>query len=122
MKKITRYFIKTDNPTYEIGNNQVHCRICTSLKSHLNDGNSKILHSYMAEGKAKCSADDKFDITKGIKIATARAEIDYHKHYRKWLDSHHTVLMRMLNAAVILDKDCESQIEHNIKYVEDLIK
>lgn len=122
MKTIEKYYIKTDNPIYTIGNNKVTCTIGTFLKGKFNDGTSKALACYYGRGKSKCSPEDKFDLVKGIKIATARAENDYHKHFVKVLDKQIEGLGTEIDALYTLTDDCASQIAHNNAYVHSLIE
>ena len=116
-----RIYIKTHNPEYTIGNNVVTCSISTSLIMEYDNGINQILTNVKVYSKAVCHKDDKFDITKGIKIATARAENKYHKYYRKYIDKQELNIKEYFAALMRVRNMNIEQIDHNDKYIKDLI-
>lgn len=116
-----RIYIKTRNPEYTIGNNVVTCSIHTSLIVEYDNGMNQVLAGVKVCSKAVCHKDDKFYIAKGIKIATARAENKYHKYYRKYIDKQKVEIKEYLDALMRIKQMNVEQINHNDKYIKDLI-
>jgi len=117
-----RIYIKTRNPEYTIGNNVVICSISTVLIIEYNNGMNKTLTGIKVSSKAVCHKDDKFDIAKGIKIATARAENKYHKYYRKYIDKRKIEIKEYIDALMRVKVMNIAQINHNDEYIKNLIE
>lgn len=116
-----RIYIKTRNPEYTIGNNVVTCSISTSLIVEYNNGMKRVLTGVKVHSKAVCHKDDKFDVAKGIKIATTRAENKYHKYYKKYLDKQEVKIKEYYYNLMRIRQMNIEQIEHNNKYIKDLV-
>jgi len=121
IKLVEKYFIKTSNPTYTIGDNKVVCTIHTVLACRFSNGMVASLEAYTSDGVAKCAKEDKFNIETGIKLATVRAENKYHKHYMKSFARMTEILEAAKVATDNITADCECQIIHNNAYVDKLL-
>lgn len=106
------------SPTYTVTDKTVKCQIKIKIKNL----SEVIRFGHVFTGIAKCNDVDKFDFEFGKKLSLARAELAARKYYKKLFAE-----LRNDNAKYTISLDnfiiqCKDQIEHNNKYIANLIK
>ena len=75
---------------------------------------------FMVKSKAKCSANDKYDVDRGKRIAMAKAENKIYAAASKYLANAEQAFDQMLNALKTFRTDSIKFRAHNIDYIDAL--
>lgn len=102
---------------------------CVTVKvaAHLEFLNNSVLN-YLPEccyfstvGVATCSPDDKFDLNKGYKIASSRAENEAYNVASQRVHKIVNVLNWLTDGLLQMEEDLRENKKHNLKFENDVI-
>lgn len=105
--------IKFTEKHYVIKGNSVLCRLYCEC-DHAGQ--------FLANGRAICSDEDKFDANKGMKIALARAEMNAYKRAYKYFKSRLDSYKETVKTFSDFCDKAQHCIEHNKEYIKNVSK